>query len=163
MKAVYFGDIKVWGHGTGNGPWGVADLENGLFSGVNPGCNAGDPSVSHRHLTAAVKGEPNQLGDPGRERYLRHQNYQLHRQHNDGGTLFAADAAFCPQPGRSGQGTSFASANFPDRFLRHYDNTVHLAANGGSGRGRLTARRPGVPRRRRGSGRGSRSRPRPST
>ncbi|WP_258054963.1 alpha-L-arabinofuranosidase B [Streptomyces sp. Ru71] len=60
MEAVYFGNIKVWGYGTGNGPWVMADLENGLFSGVNPGYNAGDPSVSHRFLTAIVKGGPNQ-------------------------------------------------------------------------------------------------------
>ena len=36
MEAIYFGNIKVWGYGTGNGPWIMADLENGLFSGVNP-------------------------------------------------------------------------------------------------------------------------------
>ncbi|MFI9564452.1 alpha-L-arabinofuranosidase B [Streptomyces rishiriensis] len=59
MEAVYFGDIKAWGYGTGNGPWVMADLENGLFSGVNPGYNANDPSVSHRFLTAIVKGGPN--------------------------------------------------------------------------------------------------------
>ncbi|MGW6502583.1 arabinofuranosidase catalytic domain-containing protein [Nonomuraea angiospora] len=59
MEAIYFGNIKVWGYGTGNGPWVMADLENGLFSGVNPGYNAGNPTVSHRYLTAIVKGEPN--------------------------------------------------------------------------------------------------------
>ncbi|MGW3354416.1 alpha-L-arabinofuranosidase B [Streptomyces bungoensis] len=59
MEAIYFGNIKVWGYGTGNGPWVMADLENGLFSGVNAGYNANDPSVSHRFLTAVVKGEPN--------------------------------------------------------------------------------------------------------
>ncbi|WBB76079.1 RICIN domain-containing protein [Micromonospora sp. WMMD1128] len=59
MEAIYFGNIKVWGYGTGNGPWIMADLENGLFSGVNPGYNANDPSISHRFLTAIVKGEPN--------------------------------------------------------------------------------------------------------
>ncbi|WMF04498.1 arabinofuranosidase catalytic domain-containing protein [Micromonospora robiginosa] len=59
MEAIYFGNIKVWGYGTGNGPWIMADLENGLFSGVNPGYNANDPSISHRYLTAIVKGEPN--------------------------------------------------------------------------------------------------------
>ncbi|MER6008342.1 arabinofuranosidase catalytic domain-containing protein, partial [Nonomuraea angiospora] len=32
MEAIYFGNIKVWGYGTGNGPWVMADLENGLFS-----------------------------------------------------------------------------------------------------------------------------------
>jgi hypothetical protein len=60
MEAIYFGNIKVWGYGTGNGPWVMADLENGLFSGVNAGYNANDPTVNHRYLTAIVKGEPNQ-------------------------------------------------------------------------------------------------------
>jgi hypothetical protein len=60
MEAIYFGNIKVWGYGTGNGPWVMADQENGLFSGVNAGYNANDPSVNDRFLTAIVKGEPNQ-------------------------------------------------------------------------------------------------------
>jgi hypothetical protein len=60
MEAIYFGNIKVWGYGTGNGPWVMADLENGLFSGVNAGYNANDPSVNYRFLTAIVKGQPNQ-------------------------------------------------------------------------------------------------------
>ncbi|MEU6408847.1 alpha-L-arabinofuranosidase B [Microbispora sp. NPDC046933] len=59
MEAIYFGNNKVWGYGAGNGPWIMADLENGLFSGVNQRYNAGDPSISHRFLTAIVKGEPN--------------------------------------------------------------------------------------------------------
>ncbi|MFK8906723.1 alpha-L-arabinofuranosidase B [Streptomyces sp. YS-3] len=59
METIYFGNSKVWGYGTGNGPWVMADLENGLFSGVNRGYNANNPSVSHRFLTALVKGEPN--------------------------------------------------------------------------------------------------------
>ncbi|GAA4192324.1 arabinofuranosidase catalytic domain-containing protein [Microbispora amethystogenes] len=59
MEAIYFGNIKVWGYGAGNGPWIMADLENGLFSGVNQKYNAGDPSISHRFLTAIIKGEPN--------------------------------------------------------------------------------------------------------
>jgi hypothetical protein len=60
MEAIYFGNIKVWGYGTGNGPWVMADLENGLFSGVNAGYNANDPTVNYRYLTAIVKGQPNQ-------------------------------------------------------------------------------------------------------
>ncbi|MET8763511.1 arabinofuranosidase catalytic domain-containing protein [Lentzea sp. NPDC004782] len=59
MEAIYFGNIKVWGYGTGNGPWVMADLENGLYSGVNAGYNANDPTVNHRFLTAIIKGEPN--------------------------------------------------------------------------------------------------------
>ena len=59
MEAIYFGNIKVWGYGSGNGPWIMADLENGLFSGVNQRYNAGDPSISNRFVTAVIKGEPN--------------------------------------------------------------------------------------------------------
>jgi Alpha-L-arabinofuranosidase B (ABFB) domain len=44
---------------------------------------------------------------------------------------FRADATFCPQAGRSGTGTSFASLNFPTRFIRHFNNTVYIASNGG--------------------------------
>ncbi|WP_329182009.1 arabinofuranosidase catalytic domain-containing protein [Streptomyces sp. NBC_01477] len=59
MEAIYFGNIKVWGYGSGNGPWIMADLENGLFSGVNQHLNSGDPTVNYRYTTAIIKGEPN--------------------------------------------------------------------------------------------------------
>ena len=60
MEAIYFGNIKVWGYGTGNGPWIMADMENGLYSGVNAGYNAGDPTISDRFTTAMIEGGPNQ-------------------------------------------------------------------------------------------------------
>jgi hypothetical protein len=59
MEAIYFGNIRVWGYGAGNGPWIMADLENGLFSGVNTRYNANDPTINYRYLTAIIKGEPN--------------------------------------------------------------------------------------------------------
>jgi hypothetical protein len=58
MEAIYFGDATYWGSGSGSGPWIMADLENGLFSGESPGNNPADPSISDRFLTAVVKGEP---------------------------------------------------------------------------------------------------------
>ena len=60
MEAIYFGNIKVWGYGSGNGPWIMADMENGLFSGVNQHLNPGDPTISFRFTTAMIEGEPNQ-------------------------------------------------------------------------------------------------------
>jgi hypothetical protein len=282
MEAIYFGNIKVWGYGAGNGPWIMADLENGLFSGVNAGYNAGDPSISNRFVTAIVKGEPNHWairggnsqsgslstfyngarpnvsgynpmkkegaiilgigGDnsnssagtfyegvmtsgypsdatensvqanivaanyntsgqgggttltPGQAislrattaccttryithsgstvntavvtssssatdkanaswivraglgnsscysfesrntsgQYLRHQNYQISLQANDGSALFAQDATFCTEGGKNGQGNSFRSLNFSTRYIRHYNNNVYIASNGGS-------------------------------
>jgi hypothetical protein len=59
MEAIYFGKIKVWGFGSGNGPWVMADLENGLFSGVNVHLNSGDQSITSHYVTAIVKGGPN--------------------------------------------------------------------------------------------------------
>lgn len=59
MEAIYFGTNTGWGTGAGSGPWLMADLENGLFSGVSPGNNGGDPSISHRFFTTILKGAPN--------------------------------------------------------------------------------------------------------
>ena len=60
MEAIYFGNIKVWGFGTGNGPWIMADMENGLYSGSSAGFNAGDPTTNFRFTTAMVEGESGQ-------------------------------------------------------------------------------------------------------
>ncbi len=60
MEAIYFGNIKVWGYGPGNGPWIMADMENGLYSGQNAGYNAGDPTIDYHYTTAMIEGESNQ-------------------------------------------------------------------------------------------------------
>ena len=60
MEAIYFGTEKTWGFGSGNGPWIMADMENGLFSGANTGLNSGDPTIADRFTTAMIEGEPNQ-------------------------------------------------------------------------------------------------------
>jgi hypothetical protein len=283
MEAIYFGNIKVWGYGSGNGPWIMADLENGLFSGVNQHYNANDPTINYRFTTAVVKGgqnhwairggnaqggglstfydgvRPNVSGynpmkkqgaiilgiggdnskgaqgtfyegvmtsgypsdatenavqanitsvgyappssgsgglTPGSRislgattsccttdyikhddadtnvvianvsssssatdkadatwivraglsngscvsfesanksgQYLRHYNFQLYLNGNDGSSQFAQDATFCPQPGNNGQGYSFQSANYSSKYIRHYAYNVYIASNGGS-------------------------------
>jgi hypothetical protein len=60
MEAIYFGDCTSWGSGSGSGPWIMADLENGLFSGASAGKNTADLSITSRFVTAAVKGKSNQ-------------------------------------------------------------------------------------------------------
>jgi non-reducing end alpha-L-arabinofuranosidase len=59
MEAISLGNIRVWGYGTGNGPWITADLENGLFSGINAGFNSNDPTTNYRYTTAIIDGGPN--------------------------------------------------------------------------------------------------------
>ncbi|CDS01370.1 hypothetical protein [Sporisorium scitamineum] len=61
MEAIYFGDSTYWGSGAGSGPWVLADLENGLFSGYNPKQNTNDPSITSRFVTAVVKGDSSNL------------------------------------------------------------------------------------------------------
>jgi hypothetical protein len=60
MEAIYFGDCSFWGTGAGSGPWIMADMENGLFSGASAGYNAADKSITSRFVTAMVKGESDQ-------------------------------------------------------------------------------------------------------
>jgi hypothetical protein len=281
MEAIYYGDNAVWGTGSGSGPWIMADLENGLFSGSSPSQNTADPSISYRFVTAAIKGEPNQwairggnaasgslstyysgsrpsvsgynpmskegaiiLGIGGDNSvgaqgtfyegvmtsgypsdqtenavqanivaakyattslvsgpslavgssvslrattaccttrylahsgstvntqvvssssstalkqqaswtvrgglansgcvsfesadtagsYLRHSNFVLLLNANDGTKQFKEDATFCPQAGLNGQGNSVRSWNYPTRSFRHYNNLLYLGSNGG--------------------------------
>jgi non-reducing end alpha-L-arabinofuranosidase len=60
MEAIYFGTETAWGTGSGSGPWIMADMENGLFSGSSAGFNANDPTTDYRFTTAMVEGESNQ-------------------------------------------------------------------------------------------------------
>jgi len=281
MEAIYFGDSTSWGSGAGKGPWIMADLENGLFSGISAGNNAGDPSISSRFVTAVVKGKPNQwairganaasgslstyysgvrpsvsgynpmskegaiiLGIGGDNSvsaqgtfyegvmtsgyptdatenavqanivaakyattsltsgsaltvgssislrattaccttryiahtgstintqivssssttalkqqaswtvraglgnsacfsfeskdtagsYIRHYNFELLLNANDGTKQFGEDATFCPQAGLNGQGNSIRSWGYPTRYFRHYNNIAYAASNGG--------------------------------
>ncbi|KAF2759085.1 glycoside hydrolase family 54 protein [Pseudovirgaria hyperparasitica] len=59
MEAIYYGTNSFWGSGAGSGPWIMADLENGLFSGYNVKNNAADPTINYRFVTATLKGQAN--------------------------------------------------------------------------------------------------------
>jgi hypothetical protein len=58
MEAIYFGNSTGWGTGVAPGPWVMADMENGLFSGKSAQYNAGDKTVGYAYVTAMLKGEP---------------------------------------------------------------------------------------------------------
>ena len=60
MEAIYFGTETAWGRGSGNGPWIMADMENGLFSGQGAGLTSADPTTNYRFTTAMIEGESNQ-------------------------------------------------------------------------------------------------------
>jgi non-reducing end alpha-L-arabinofuranosidase len=57
METTYFGTSTNWGRGNGSGPWIMADMEAGLFSGYDAKLNAADPTIdSWRFVTAVVNG-----------------------------------------------------------------------------------------------------------
>jgi hypothetical protein len=64
--------------------------------------------------------------------FIRHSNFQLFLEPNDGSALFAQDATFCPRAGNSGSGFSFMSYNFSNRYIRHFNFLGYIASDGGS-------------------------------
>jgi non-reducing end alpha-L-arabinofuranosidase len=57
METTYFGTATAWGSGNGPGPWIMADMEAGLFSGYDAKQNVADPTIdSWRFVTAVVDG-----------------------------------------------------------------------------------------------------------
>jgi hypothetical protein len=58
MEAIYFGTCTGWGKGNGNGPWVMADLENGLFAGQSLNRADANTPLTSDYVTAVVKGKP---------------------------------------------------------------------------------------------------------
>jgi alpha-L-arabinofuranosidase len=64
--------------------------------------------------------------------YLRHANFHIRLDPNDGSPVFQADASFCPQEGLAGAGISFTPSNFPSRYLRHKNFALEVDVSDGS-------------------------------
>jgi hypothetical protein len=64
--------------------------------------------------------------------YIRHYNFELYLEPNDGTAQFAQDATFCPRAGNSGSNYSFMSYNYSNKYIRHYNYIGYVAADGGS-------------------------------
>lgn len=59
-------------------------------------------------------------------KYLRHRNFVLRAERNDGSALFAQDATFCARGSGYSGGTMLESVNYPGYFLRHKNFVVRL-------------------------------------
>jgi hypothetical protein len=57
MEAVYFGKCTIWNKGSGDGPWVMGDLENGLWAGDSSPFADNMPITTWRYVTGLVKGE----------------------------------------------------------------------------------------------------------
>jgi hypothetical protein len=63
--------------------------------------------------------------------YIRHYNFALLLNADDGTKQFAEDATFCPMAGLNGEGNSIRAWGYPTRYFRHYNNVLYVASNGG--------------------------------
>jgi hypothetical protein len=59
-------------------------------------------------------------------KYLRHRNFLLRDEPDDGSALFQQDATFCARPSGVPGAVMFESVNYPGRFLRHQNFQLKL-------------------------------------
>ena len=59
-------------------------------------------------------------------KYLRHRDFLLRDEPNDGSALFKQDATFCPRSSAYSGAVMLESVNYPGRFLRHQNFQVKL-------------------------------------
>ncbi|MET8079804.1 AbfB domain-containing protein [Streptomyces sp. NPDC005303] len=59
-------------------------------------------------------------------KYLRHRNFVLRADGDDGSSLFEQDATFCPRDAAYTGATMLESVNYPGYFLRHENFVVRL-------------------------------------
>jgi hypothetical protein len=55
MDSVYFGNCTIWGSGAGQGPWVMADMEDGIVSGRDTSKNQSLESLPFTFVTAMEK------------------------------------------------------------------------------------------------------------
>ncbi|MFF5308868.1 family 43 glycosylhydrolase [Streptomyces massasporeus] len=61
--------------------------------------------------------------------YLRHKNFEVWLEKNDGSTRFASDATFWQRAGLADPaGVSFESSNYPGRYVRHWEYLLNVQA-----------------------------------
>jgi hypothetical protein len=59
-------------------------------------------------------------------KYLRHRNFVLRADRDDGSSLFRQDATFCPRDAAYTSATMLESVNYPGYFLRHSNFVIRL-------------------------------------
>lgn len=107
---------------------------NGTARLVTP-ANAGDKQQATFRMVAGLAGSGVSFqASTNASQYLRHQNFQLWQQPNDGGDLFKQDSTFTPRAPlagncgcNTGTCTSYESVNWPGYYLRHANFTFSVA------------------------------------
>jgi hypothetical protein len=70
------------------------------------------------------------LSHPGE--FLESEDFALYVSADDGSPAFASNATFCPRNAGGTRGTIFQSYANPDMYIRHYNDHVYVASDGGT-------------------------------
>ncbi len=101
--------------------------------------NAGDrQQASFRQVPGLAGSGVSFQASTNAGQYLRHQNFQIWQQANDGGDVFKRGATFTPRAGLAGNCgcttgacTSYESIDWPGYYLRHQNYTFYIAQSDG--------------------------------
>ncbi|TNC12057.1 DUF1929 domain-containing protein [Methylobacterium terricola] len=107
---------------------------NGTARLVTP-ANAGDKQQATFRMVAGLAGSGVSFqASTNASQYLRHQNFQIWQQPNDGGDIFKRGATFTPRAPlagscgcNTGTCTSYESIDWPGYYLRHANFSVYIA------------------------------------
>ena len=99
MEAVYFGSSRGWGKGAGNGPWVMADLENGLFAGQTFAANPKNTPMTSTYVTAPGERQNREFCAQGRQCAIGNPNNLLRRRASHDAWLQSHEEAGCHHPG----------------------------------------------------------------
>ncbi|NBM15649.1 AbfB domain-containing protein [Streptomyces sp. GC420] len=87
---------------------------------VGPGSSAGSRQAATFTVVPGLADPGCHSFSTGDGRYLRHRDFRLRADRDDGSTLFEQDATFCPRASSFPGATMLESYNYRGRFLRHF-------------------------------------------
>ncbi len=135
MDALYFGNNTIWGTGAGDGPWVMADMEDGMLAWGNGGNNPNSMSLPHTFVTAMEKNNGTSQfalkgGDATRETLNTMWNGALPGSKNpmrkEGGVLLGAGGDCCYSNNNASEGTFYEGAIVAGYPSDETDEKIHM-------------------------------------
>ncbi len=112
---------------------------NGAAKLVTPASAGDKQQATFRQVPGLAGSGVSFQASTNASQYLRHQNFQIFQQANDGGDVFKRGATFLPRAGlagtcgcNTGPCTSYESIDWPGYYLRHANFTFYIAKSDGS-------------------------------
>ncbi|MEW1644814.1 AbfB domain-containing protein [Streptomyces sp. NPDC091219] len=99
---------------------------SGDFVKLNPATSAGARGASTFTLVKGLANSSCYSFTTSSGAYLRHRDFVLRDERDDGSALFKQDATFCPRSSSYSGAVMLESVNYPGRYLRHQNFQLKL-------------------------------------